>query len=169
VGPDTVFVLDAHCIFELGELPDPPLSDVLNTMSELSHDYRVKFPDLVWKEVHQRDATNLASIWSKAVAGTACKDNISYQEEALVLYTCPTLIDVEAEIDWQSAPRVAALAQYFKGGDVDVVVVSGDYRPRPDRTNLHEACAALGLEVVRPEAFASYVEGLYSLAKSSDK
>jgi hypothetical protein len=162
---ETIYVFDAYALLEAESLvPTSLTAAFFNDLSDLVRQGRLRFPEIVWRELHKFAPTSTAGVWAKAIAGEACKDRCPFSWETDVLAICRDLLDPEGEAAaWQPGVKVAALTM-FLSSDTHVLMVTGDYKARPDRMCLHDAGPVLRLPAVRTAEFlAAHREDVPSL------
>jgi hypothetical protein len=145
--PGPVWVFDTSGLIEIKSQPREKRPLLLQRLSSLVKDGRVRMPTQVVVEL-QRYA-DWVHEWSLDVQGIACSGSPSMDDVKDVLAIVPKILDrkKDAGVD-EADPYVLAMARQIKIRGDDVRIVTQETKDKGDKMSLNTAAGILGIPSV---------------------
>lgn len=152
-----MYILDTEVLIALpGRAAVGNKNALLDAVCDQILGAKVTFPDMVAKECYRIAEPDHAS-WVKAVSGSCASAQVAYSRVLEVVGDCPEAMDFD-DAEEPSQIYVLATAYELRAHPGEVVVVTGEWLPLPDRLPLSEVCERLNIKCCNLDEFLHQID-----------
>ncbi len=154
--PGPLWVFDTSALIAIKSLPREKRPAVLEALSRLVKEGRLRMPDQVVAELERY--SDAVQEWAVEVQGIACSGSPTLDDTKDVLAIVPKILDPKKDAGVDEAdPYVLAMARQIRLQGGEVRIVTQETKDNPEKMSLNTAAGILGIASV-PLAGFMHVE-----------